>query len=81
MAQADRFAPAIIAGKATKATMLNNDTYAQAQGELGIATDEARFFIGDSSYRFSDLCNFVLPWVIVDAAGNVVTHNGEIVWS
>lgn len=64
MAQADRFAPAIIVGKATKAVMLANTTYALNQGELGMATDENHFYIGDSSYRFADLCNFVIPHLL-----------------
>ena len=64
MAQADRFPPAIIAGKATKAVMIANSTYALNQGEIAMATDEDRVFIGDTTYRFEDLCNFVIPHLV-----------------
>lgn len=80
MAQADRYAPAIVLGKATNVVMQANTTYAMVQGEIAMATDQARFYIGDSSNRFADLCGFILPWVLVNGAGDIITNNGEVVW-
>lgn len=81
MSQVNRFPPAIVVGKGTKANILKTATYAQNQGEIAMATDEKRFFVGDSTYRFEDLCNFIFPYAVVDVNGNIVTHNGEIVFT
>lgn len=46
MAQADRFAPAIIAGKATNAVLLSSTVYPMAEGEIGWATDTDQLAMG-----------------------------------
>lgn len=79
MPQADRYAPAIIAGKATAATLIKAVVYAMAQGEIAISTDTERFFIGDSTYHFKH----GLAWLILDVMvldGDVVCFNNEVVW-
>lgn len=79
MPQQNRFAEVIVAGKGTRANIIKNGTYAMAQGELAIATDVNRMYIGDSNYRFQDLLNFTMPHALV-FEGDVVTNNGEVVW-
>lgn len=66
----NRFPVIITIGKGTKANIIKNTTYAENQGEIGMATDENRVYIGDSSYRFQDLLNFVAP--------HIVTYNNEV---
>lgn len=79
MAFLDRVNKAIIIGKGTKANIIKNTTYAEDQGEIGMATDENRVYIGDSSYRFQDLLNFVAPHIVTNN-DEVVINSGEIVW-
>lgn len=79
MSQANRYPPAIVIGKATQTVIEAAATYARSQGELGMATDVNRFYIGNSSYRFQDICNFVLPH-IVTFDDSIIVHNDETVW-
>ena len=52
-------------------------TYANAEGEPGYTTDTPALWIGDSSYRFQ-LVPDLRRAVVND--GDVVTHEGQIVW-
>jgi hypothetical protein len=79
MAQQNRFPEAIVLGKGIKTDILKSTTYALAQGEIAMATNENRIYIGDVNYIFKDLMNFVAPHIVTHD-GNVVVFNGEVVW-